>query len=639
MLPKHLVKLDARNLTVKKTSHIDAPSEISDPESDDMNDDEESKSQLLTEHEDDQIPKSANIFSDQDIPSLKKNYVKYGRSNKDFKNINSQTTRNKSITAITTGTKNMQNQIQQKKRSHSTTKTIKPKQTTDGTDGRSKSSKPTGVTDVRSQSSKQTDATDGRSKNSKHTGVTDGRSKSSKPTGVTNVRSQSSKPTDAMDGRSNRSKPTGGMDGISQSSKPTGGTDGRSRSSKPTGVTDSRKNIRKLTGVTDGRSKNTKPTDVTDGRTKSSKPTGISDVRSKSSKPTDAMDGRSNRSKPLAGMDDRSKSNKPTGETDGRSKSNKPTAAMDARIKTNDVYNFHGNSMDSSDFDSKQKSKSMGHSKQNRNHSKVEMSKFVMNASRNPDSSDDDEIRSKKPAYQVQSLHYSSKFTKSKEVVRDKRLCKKQHGFLSDTSNTEECTTKKMDKYCDRTPTSKIRKHLYHNKDDRHPLLTENSHYFTKNINSDSLHIKTDYGDEESEENMINRLVSEYPQKVVSVLQRKQQISATDFESDCSTPSLHSQHRPKKTLKSYQNNDRSQHTSQNQPRGKKNSSENTNDKWPDKDLHIFLDTVEETPDKEMTAKKMRWVMFAKRLKDKEVEKTNDPCRLQVGCILLWLTVL
>ena len=63
---------------------------------------------------------------------------------------------------------------------------------------------------------------------------------------------------------------------------------------------------------------------------------------------------------------------------------------------------------------------------------------------------------------------------------------------------------------------------------------------------------------------------------------------------------------------------------------KSDSTRKTNyDKWLDKDLFIFLDTVEETPDKEMMAKTLKWVMFAKRLKHNGVEKNNEQCRLQV----------
>ena len=43
---------------------------------------------------------------------------------------------------------------------------------------------------------------------------------------------------------------------------------------------------------------------------------------------------------------------------------------------------------------------------------------------------------------------------------------------------------------------------------------------------------------------------------------------------------------------------------------------------------IYLNTVEETPDKEMTAKHMKWVMFAKRLQynGKKKKKSNADFR-------------
>ena len=344
--------------------------------------------------------------------------------------------------------------------------------------------------------------------------------------------------------------------------------------------------------------------------------------------------------------------------------------------RSNDVYLFCGSSVDYSDVYGEnnvllfgKKSLFTNKNMTKRKYGKVEMSKFVMNASRNPGSSDEDGIKTKKPAYQVQTSKYR-KLPNSSEKKQNKNLvgkvCDNKGSFsesiiaptprtikikgtendnLTELKRTEKVNTKgdvkKPDKDKRRLESITSKKGVRKpEKCERHPLLNNERDYYTDNINSDSLHAESKYGSENSEENTMNRLMPGYPKKALSPAHRTGRRSARELEylNEKSNDELE-QHifgnvshkemnekspSPRKTQKKSVNPVKPNKT------GRTDSTpKSTNDKWCEKDLFIFLDTVEETPDKEMTAKSLKWVMFSKRLKDNGVEKNNEQCRLQV----------
>ena len=344
--------------------------------------------------------------------------------------------------------------------------------------------------------------------------------------------------------------------------------------------------------------------------------------------------------------------------------------------RSNDIYMFRGSSVDYSDVYGENNLLLFGKNSNFRNNDmtkrklgKVEMSKFVMNASHNPGSSDEDEIKTKKPAYQVPKSKYSklqdrsekkqnnnimgkvddSKCTFSEMMIsptpRNMNRRGKEDDNLVKLKGTKTVNrkgaVKKMDKdnrsLLSITTKEGVQKPK---KCERHPILNNDRDYYTDNINSDSLHAESDYGSENSEENTMNRLMPGYPKKALSPLHKKGRRTARELEilNAKSNDELERdifgnvshQQMNEKSPSPQSSQKKSVNRAKPKTSGKSASTRKTNyEKWLDKDLFIFLDTVEETPDKEMTAKTLKWVMFAKRLKDNGIEKTNEQCRLQV----------
>ena len=344
--------------------------------------------------------------------------------------------------------------------------------------------------------------------------------------------------------------------------------------------------------------------------------------------------------------------------------------------RSKDVYLFRGSSVDYSDVYGEnnlllfgKNSKFTNNNMSKRKGGKVEMSKFVMNASRNPGSSDEDEIKTKKPAYHVQKSKYSnlpdssekkqnkdvmrtlddSKFTFSETIISPTPTNMNRRGKENDNvvklKGTKTVNTKGGRKNMDRDNSNlqsiQTKEGLRKPKKcQRHPILSNDRDYYTDNINSDSLHAESDYGSQDSEENTMNRLMPGYPKKALSPLHKKGRRSARELEmlnaksNDELERDIYGnvshQEMNEKSPSPQSSQKKSVNRAKAKKSGKSDSTRKTNyDKWLDKDLFIFLDTVEETPDKEMTAKSLKWVMFAKRLKDNGVEKTNEQCRLQV----------
>ena len=340
--------------------------------------------------------------------------------------------------------------------------------------------------------------------------------------------------------------------------------------------------------------------------------------------------------------------------------------------RSNDVYMFRGSSVDYSDVYGENNLLLFGKNSTFRNNNmtkkkvgKVEMSKFVMNASRNPGSSDEDEIKTKKPAYQVQKSKYSklpdssekkqkknvmgkfddSKFTFSETMIsptpRNMKGRGKEKDNLVKLNGTKTVNTKvagkKMDKDTGKLQSIQTKEGVRKPKKcQRHPILNNDRDYYTDNINSDSLHAESDYGSEDSEENTMNRLMPGYPKKALSPLHKKGHRTARELEILNAKSNDELEQHIFGNVSHQQMNEKSPSPQNSQKKsvnrakakmsGRTASTRKTNyDKWLDKDLFIFLDTVEETPDKEMTAKSLKWVMFAKRLKDNGVEKTNEQC--------------
>ena len=225
--------------------------------------------------------------------------------------------------------------------------------------------------------------------------------------------------------------------------------------------------------------------------------------------------------------------------------------------RSNHVYMFRGSSVDYSDVYGENNLLLFGKNSTFRNNNmtkkkvgKVEMSKFVMNASRNPGSSDEDEIKTKKPAYQVQKSKYrkvqdrndkkknnnvmgkvdESKFTFSETMIsptpRNMNRRGKENDNLEQLKGTKTMNRKgagkKMDKANKSLQSIQTKERVWKpNKCERHPILSNDRDYYTDNINSDSLHTESDYGAEDSEENTMNRLMPGYPQKALSPLHKK----------------------------------------------------------------------------------------------------------------------
>ena len=181
--------------------------------------------------------------------------------------------------------------------------------------------------------------------------------------------------------------------------------------------------------------------------------------------------------------------------------------------------------------------------------------------------------------------------------------------------------------------------------------------YITDNENQDTFHEESDYG-EDSEEDTMKKLVPGYPQNKRSLTnpRRKSAKEIQDINSrsneevemmiygnvssqstEMVEESSGSQQRFNKsnakkssnaqTAKNRSTNNSTTIRRPSQTAGDEHS--NLDDHWNEDQLDKFLDTLAEQPTKEMNDTCNKWVMFAKRLQQKGVNKNNEQCRKQV----------
>ena len=176
-----------------------------------------------------------------------------------------------------------------------------------------------------------------------------------------------------------------------------------------------------------------------------------------------------------------------------------------------------------------------------------------------------------------------------------------------------------------------------------------------RDFNDDSLHAESDYVDEieesECESETMQRLVPRYSQGVISpdhskrkktlsemermTNQSNEELESNIFGSDDTSAHKRNQVQKKKGSKGKEKNNTGETRKQKATRRNTVALKNTTDRvredelWSEDELRKFLITLREQPVKEMNDVCNKWIMFAKRLEAKGVQKTYEQCRKQV----------